>query len=172
MASAQGSAHSSAQGPAQPPTQRPAVVVTRPLGQSAALLALLASAGFESIEFPLIDIGPVADAAPLHAALGELYAPAPLGFALVVFVSPNAIDHAFAALSSAWPLQIPIGVVGPGSVAALGRQGVASPAYTLISPATGATATATQTDPVTIPRRCMRLSKRISAPMVSRTNVY
>src|SRR5471032_2397394 len=143
MASAQGSAHSSAQGP----TQRPAVVVTRPLGQSAALLALLARAGFESIEFPLIDIGPVADAAPLHAALGELYAPAPLDFALVVFVSPNAIDHAFAALSSAWPLQIPIGVVGPGSVAALARQGVASPAYTIVSPAAGATVTETPTDP-------------------------
>src|SRR5471032_2113214 len=143
MASAQGSAHSSAQGP----TQRPAVVVTRPLGQSAALLALLARAGFESIEFPLIDIGPVADAAPLHAALGELYAPAPLGFALVVFVSPNAIDHAFAALSSAWPSQIPIGVVGPGSVAALGRQGVTAPTYTIISPATGAMVTETPTDP-------------------------
>src|SRR5471032_2634687 len=143
MASAQGSAHSSAQGP----TQRPAVVVTRPLGQSAALLALLEQAGFESIEFPLIDIGPVADAAPLHAALGELYAPAPLDFALVVFVSPNAIDHAFAALSSAWPLQIPIGVVGPGSVAALARQGVASPAYTIVSPAAGATVTETPTDP-------------------------
>jgi uroporphyrinogen III methyltransferase/synthase len=155
MASAQGSAHSSAQGPTQPPTQpptqRPAVVITRPLGQSAALLALLARAGFESIEFPLIDIGPVADAAPLHAALGELYAPAPLGFALVVFVSPNAIDHAFAALSSAWPLQIPIGVVGPGSVAALARQGVTPPAYTvispLVSPAAGATVTETPTDP-------------------------
>jgi uroporphyrinogen III methyltransferase / synthase len=147
MASAQGSAHSPAQGPTQPPTQRPAVVVTRPLGQSTALLALLARAGFESIEFPLIDIGPVADAAPLHAALGELYAPAPLGFALVVFVSPNAIDHAFAALSSAWPTQIPIGVVGPGSVAALARQGVAAPTYTIISPAAAATATATQTDP-------------------------
>src|SRR5471032_192600 len=143
MASAQGSAHSSAQGP----TQRPAVVVTRPLGQSAALLALLARAGFESIEFPLIDIGPVADAAPLHAALGELYAPAPLDFALVVFVSPNAIDHAFAALSSAWPLQIPIGVVGPGSVAALARQGVAASAYTIISPAAGATVTETPTYP-------------------------
>ncbi|CAN7230148.1 fused uroporphyrinogen-III synthase HemD/membrane protein HemX [Caballeronia sp. LjRoot34] len=148
MASAQGSAHSSAQGP----TQRPAVVVTRPLGQSAVLLPLLERAGFEPIEFPLIDIGPVADAAPLHAALGELYAPAPLGFALVVFVSPNAVDHAFAALSSAWPSQIPIGVVGPGSVAALARQGVAQPAYTiispLISPAPGATATtAALTDP-------------------------
>jgi uroporphyrinogen III methyltransferase/synthase len=147
MASAQGSAHSPAQGPTQPPTQRPAVVVTRPLGQSAALFGLLERAGFESIEFPLIDIGPVADAAPLHAALGELYAPALLGFALVVFVSPNAIDHAFAALSSAWPSQIAIGVVGPGSVAALGRQGVAAPTYTIISPAAGATATATQTDP-------------------------
>jgi uroporphyrinogen III methyltransferase/synthase len=147
MASAQGSAHSSAQGPTQPPTQRPAVVITRPLGQSAVLLALLARAGFESIEFPLIDIGPVADAAPLHAALGELYAPAPLGFALVVFVSPNAIDHAFAALSSAWPSQIPIGVVGPGSVAALGRQGVTAPTYTIISPATGAMVTETPTDP-------------------------
>jgi uroporphyrinogen III methyltransferase/synthase len=147
MASAQGSAHSSAQGPTQPPTQRPAVVITRPLGQSAVLLALFARAGFESIEFPLIDIGPVADAAPLHAALGELYAPAPLGFALVVFVSPNAIDHAFAALSSAWPSQIPIGVVGPGSVAALGRQGVTAPTYTIISPATGAMVTETPTDP-------------------------
>src|SRR5471032_982587 len=143
MASAQGSAQSSAQGP----TQRPAVVVTRPLGQSTVLLGLLEQAGFESIEFPLIDIGPVADAAPLHAALGELYAPAPLGFALVVFVSPNAIDHAFAALSSAWPLQIPIGVVGPGSVAALARQGVAASAYTIISPAAGATVTETPTDP-------------------------
>jgi uroporphyrinogen III methyltransferase/synthase len=139
MASAQGSAYSSA--------QRPAVVVTRPLGQSAALLALLERAGFESIEFPLIDIGPVADAAPLHAVLGELYAPAPLGFALVVFVSPNAIDHAFAALSSAWPSQIPIGVVGPGSVAALGRQGVTAPTYTVISPSTGARVTETPTDP-------------------------
>src|SRR5471032_1021400 len=143
MASPQGSAPSSARGP----TQRPAVVVTRPLGQSTVLLGLLEQAGFESIEFPLIDIGPVADAAPLHAALGELYAPAPLGFALVVFVSPNAIDHAFAALSSAWPLQIPIGVVGPGSVAALARQGVASPAYTIVSPAAGATVTETPTDP-------------------------
>jgi len=142
MASAQGSANSPGR-----PAQRPVVVVTRPSGQSAALLALLAGAGFESIEFPLIDIGQVADAAPLRAALGELYAPAELGFALVVFVSPNAIDHAFIALSSAWPSHVAIGVVGPGSVAALARQGVAPPAYTIVSPAAGATATETPTDP-------------------------
>ncbi|CAH2790162.1 MAG: Uroporphyrinogen-III synthase (EC / Uncharacterized protein EC-HemX [uncultured Caballeronia sp.] len=147
MASAQGSTHSSAQGRTQPPAQRPAVVVTRPSGQSAALLALLERAGFESIEFSLIDIGPVADAVPLRAAIGELYALAELGFALVVFVSPNAIDHAFTALSSAWPSHVAIGVVGPGSVTALARQGVAPPAYTIISPAAGATVTETPTDP-------------------------
>jgi uroporphyrinogen III methyltransferase/synthase len=108
--------------------------VTRPSGQSAALFALLEHAGFEPIDFPLIDIGPVADNAPLQAALSELYAPAQLGFALVVFVSPNAVDHAFAALNSAWPSHVAIGVVGPGSVAALARQGVSAPAYTVLSP--------------------------------------
>jgi uroporphyrinogen III methyltransferase/synthase len=115
--------------------KRVTVVVTRPLGQSAGLLALLAAAGFEPLEFPLIDIGPVADAAPLRAALDELYAPEPHGYALVVFVSPNAIDQTFGALASAWPVNLPIGVVGPGSVAALARQGVAAPVYTVISPA-------------------------------------
>lgn len=114
--------------------QRPVVVVTRPSGQSAALLSLLNEAGVEPLEFPLIDIQPVADAAPLHAALGTLYAPVAIGYSLVVFVSPNAIDHAFAALSSAWPAHVAIGVVGPGSVAALARQGVAAPGYTVISP--------------------------------------
>jgi uroporphyrinogen III methyltransferase/synthase len=113
------------------------VVVTRPPGQSAALLTLLAAAGFEALEFPLIDIGPVVDAAPLRAALDELYAPAPHGYALVVFVSPNAIDQTFGVLASAWPVSVPIGVVGPGSIAALARQGVAAPAHTVVSPAAG-----------------------------------
>jgi len=134
--------------PSQPQAlnQRPAVVVTRPPGQSAALLARLVEAGFEPIEFPLIDINPIADTAPLRAALGELYAPAPLGLALVVFVSPNAVDHAFAALDSAWPAHVAIGVVGPGSVAALLRQGVSAPAYNVISPAVADAAEDTRYD--------------------------
>lgn len=115
-------------------SQRPVVVVTRPPGQSAALLDLLTGSGFEPLEFPLISILPVADTAPLQTALGELYAPEPLGFALVVFVSPNAIDHAFSALSSAWPVHVAIGVVGPGSVAALARQGVSKASFSVISP--------------------------------------
>jgi uroporphyrinogen III methyltransferase/synthase len=114
--------------------QRTTVVVTRPLGQSESLLSQLSTAGFDALEFPLIDIGAVADPAPLRAALDELYAPEPHGYALVMFVSPNAIEHTFRVLGSAWPVNVAIGVVGPGSVAALARQGVSAPAYTVISP--------------------------------------
>ncbi|SAK97147.1 bifunctional uroporphyrinogen-III synthetase/uroporphyrin-III C-methyltransferase [Caballeronia arationis] len=112
--------------------RRVTIVVTRPIGQSAALLALLADAGFDSLEFPLIDIAPVADDAPLRAALDELYGP--VKYALVVFVSPNAVDYAFGKLGAPWPADVPVAVVGPGSVAALARQGVAAPAHRVISP--------------------------------------
>jgi uroporphyrinogen III methyltransferase/synthase len=109
------------------------VVITRPAGQSAALMAQLSAAGVESLEFPLIEIGEVADAAPLRAALASLE-----HYALVVFVSPNAVDRAFAYHGAIWPHALPVGVVGPGSVAALARHGVEAPAYRVISPAVAA----------------------------------
>ena len=109
------------------------VVITRPAGQSSELAARLAAAGIVTLDFPLIDIAPVADEAPLRAALASLER-----YALVVFVSPNAIDHAFAKSGAIWPHALPIGVVGPGSVQALVRHGVAAPAYNVISPASGA----------------------------------
>ncbi|WP_244814061.1 fused uroporphyrinogen-III synthase HemD/membrane protein HemX [Caballeronia sp. Lep1P3] len=111
---------------------RATVVITRPAGQSSALVERLARAGFGALEFPLIDIAPVADDAPLRAALDELYGPE--RYALVVFVSPNAVDHAFGRLFAPWPADVPVAVVGPGSVAALARQGVQAPAYRVISP--------------------------------------
>jgi uroporphyrinogen III methyltransferase / synthase len=114
--------------------RRATIVITRPGGQSSALVARLADAGFDTLDFPLIDIAPVSDDAPLRAALDELYAPD--RYALVVFVSPNAIDHAFGRLHAPWPADIPVAVVGPGSVAALARQGVSAPAYRVISPST------------------------------------
>jgi uroporphyrinogen III methyltransferase / synthase len=111
-------------------TGRLTVVLTRPAGQSEALAARLAAEGVETVAFPLIDIAPVADAAPLDAAFASL-----ANYALVVFVSPNAIDCAFARFDAIWPHALPIGVVGPGSVAALARRGVEAPAYRVISPA-------------------------------------
>ncbi|HYS65480.1 MAG TPA: fused uroporphyrinogen-III synthase HemD/membrane protein HemX [Paraburkholderia sp.] len=108
------------------------VVITRPAGQSSELAARLAAAGIVTLDFPLIDIAPVADDTPLRAALASLER-----YALVVFVSPNAIDHAFAYSGAIWPHALPIGVVGPGSVQALVRHGVAAPAHNVISPPSG-----------------------------------
>lgn len=105
-------------------------VITRPAGQSASLLARLAEEGIDALEFPLIAIGPAEDEAPLREAFAALDR-----YALVVFVSPNAVDHAFARYGAIWPHALPIGVLGPGSVAALARHGVAAPAYRVISPA-------------------------------------
>ncbi|MBB5497286.1 fused uroporphyrinogen-III synthase HemD/membrane protein HemX [Paraburkholderia sp. MM5384-R2] len=109
------------------------VVITRPAGQSSELVERLEAAGLASLDFPLIDIAPVIDDAPLCAALASLER-----YALVVFVSPNAVDHAFARQDDIWPHALPIGVVGPGSVHALARHGVSAPEHRVISPAAGA----------------------------------
>ncbi|MFL9896153.1 fused uroporphyrinogen-III synthase HemD/membrane protein HemX [Paraburkholderia sp. RL17-381-BIF-C] len=109
------------------------VVITRPAGQSNELIARLAEVGLATLDFPLIDVAPVTDDAPLRAALSSLER-----YALVVFVSPNAVDHAFAHSDTIWPHALPIGVVGPGSVQALARHGVSAPAYNMISPPSGA----------------------------------
>jgi uroporphyrinogen III methyltransferase/synthase len=74
------------------------VVITRPAGQSAALAAQLTAAGIATLDFPLIEIAPADDVAPLHAVLGALER-----YALVVFVSPNAVDYAFTQFGAIWP---------------------------------------------------------------------
>lgn len=104
-------------------------VLTRPAGQSADLAARLAGDGVATLEFPLIEIAPVEDDAPLRTALDALE-----NYALVVFVSPNAIDRALERMDRAWPSSVPVGAVGPGSVAALARHGIAAPAYEVVSP--------------------------------------
>ncbi|WP_306393920.1 uroporphyrinogen-III synthase [Telluria beijingensis] len=104
------------------------VVVTRPRAQADGL-ALSARALGRAVEIlPLLEIAPVDDPAPLRAALANLP-----GYALVVFVSPNAVDAAFTHVAS-WPAQVPLAVVGEGSRAALARHGVAAPGYTIHSP--------------------------------------
>lgn len=104
-------------------------VLTRPDGQSAGLAAQLAEAGCDVLDFPLIDIAPLDDPAPLAAAFAAL-----ADYALVIFVSPNAIDRALAQYGAIWPNALPVGVVGPGSVAALERHGIAAPAHRVIAP--------------------------------------
>ncbi|NML30989.1 fused uroporphyrinogen-III synthase HemD/membrane protein HemX [Paraburkholderia antibiotica] len=117
------------------------VVITRPAGQSGELTEQLAAAGLATLDFPLIDIAPVIDDAPLRAALASLER-----YALVVFVSPNAVDQTFARHPGIWPHALPIGVVGPGSVHALARHGIAAPEHRVISPVVSAADEATSFD--------------------------
>jgi uroporphyrinogen-III synthase len=105
------------------PFSRPAampdpVVVTRPPAQAAELQRRVVAAGRHAILFPLLEIQPLPDQHALRQALRTLE-----NYALVAFVSPNAIDAAFAARPD-WPHGVPLAVVGEGSRQALQRHGV------------------------------------------------
>jgi uroporphyrinogen-III synthase len=107
------------------------VVITRPRGQAEALAQAVAATGRQVVLLPLLEIAPLADQSALRAALGCLP-----DYALVAFVSPNAIDAAFAHIG-AWPDGVAIAVLGEGSRAALARHGVTGPAVEIHSPPPG-----------------------------------
>jgi uroporphyrinogen III methyltransferase/synthase len=129
--------------------RRFSAVLTRPGEQSVALARTLEAAGIEAIQFPLIDIRPNPDTREIDAALRGIdrgTEPATHRYALVFFVSPNAIEHAFgraqalgvpladalACRDGAWPI---VAVVGPGSVQALARYGVRPGSHQVLAPA-------------------------------------
>jgi len=118
-----------AHGSGESPVSKPTVIVTRPAAQAADLSAALGAAGFATFEFPLLEIAPVRDPQPLLQALAALEQ-----YALVVFVSPNAIEHALAHLGTPWPAQVPVGVLGPGSVRALAQHGISAPRVSVVAP--------------------------------------
>lgn len=94
------------------------VIITRPLAQAGALADAVRALGREAVVLPLLEIAPLADATALKTALAALDQ-----YALVAFVSPNAIDAAFAHLA-VWPAGVTLAVLGEGSRAALARHGV------------------------------------------------
>ncbi len=95
-----------------------AVVITRPRAQAEPLAARLAAAGLPATIFPLLDIQPLADTGLLAQTMARLH-----DYALVAFVSPNAVDAAFSFISQ-WPAGVIAAVVGEGSRQALARHGV------------------------------------------------
>ncbi|KGF80025.1 uroporphyrinogen III synthase [Massilia sp. JS1662] len=105
-----------------------AVVITRPRQQAEPLARAVAALGRTPLILPLLDISPLLDDAPLRAALARLR-----DYALVAFVSPNAVDAAFALIEQ-WPPEVALAVVGEGSRAALARHGINGAAYRVYSP--------------------------------------
>ena len=71
------------------------VVITRPRAQAEGLARAVAAIGRTPVVLPLLEIAPLPDTSALRAALAALE-----GYALVAFVSPNAVDAAFAVLAA------------------------------------------------------------------------
>lgn len=106
-----------------------AVVITRPRAQALPLAERVAALGRQAEVLPLLDISPLPDPGPLRAVLARLP-----DFALVAFVSPNAIDAAFAHIP-AWPAGVTLAVLGEGSRVALAAHGITPDAVDIVSPA-------------------------------------
>jgi len=106
----------------------PAVVITRPLRQAEGLAAAVAALGRRPVILPLLEIAPAEDQAGLARMFGGLH-----DYALVAFVSPNAVDAAFAHIPR-WPDGVAIAVVGEGSRQALARHGVDATRVTIHCP--------------------------------------
>lgn len=105
-----------------------AVVITRPRAQAAGLAHAVAALGRTPVLLPLLEISPLADQAHLKTVLAGL-----AGYALVAFVSPNAIDAAFAHIE-AWPDGVALAVLGEGSRAALAEHGLTDANARIASP--------------------------------------
>lgn len=98
------------------------VLVTRPQPQADEWVAKLAQRGLDAVALPLLAIAPAADAAAVAAAWRLLPS-----LALVMFVSPNAVQHFFALRPAGhpWPAGLIAGGTGPGTYRALAESGVA-----------------------------------------------
>jgi uroporphyrinogen-III synthase len=98
------------------------IVVTRPRDQAEQLVRGIELAGGTAILFPLLDISPVADPAPLSQLAARLHE-----FNLAIFISPNAVRYGMAAIraAGALPEALRVATVGLGSEMALRKLGVA-----------------------------------------------
>lgn len=107
---------------------RDAVVITRPRAQADALARQVEAIGREAVVLPLLEIVPLPDQSELIRTLSGLRR-----YAMVAFVSPNAIDAAFAHIAD-WPREVTLAVLGEGSRAALARHGLHAGNASIVSP--------------------------------------
>jgi uroporphyrinogen III methyltransferase/synthase len=111
------------------------LLVTRPAGQSAELIALLAERGIRGIGVPTVEIVPSPPGGELERALLSLD-----GVAWLVITSSNgaaAVARRMAGLGCALPANTRVAAVGPATAAALERRGIrvdhVPPAYRTVA---------------------------------------
>ncbi|MDZ7803512.1 uroporphyrinogen-III synthase [Thiohalophilus sp.] len=98
------------------------VVITRPPHQSADLQQQLEQAGARPLLFPLLAIDQPADPAAAQQALSRLRE-----YDLLIFISPNAVQHALVLLPDGLPNNLPLACVGRGTARALQQAAGRSP---------------------------------------------
>jgi len=98
------------------------IVVTRPMRQAERLAQLVRAAGGEPILYPVIEIRDVDNPDRLNDLIDRLDE-----FDLAVFVSPNAAAKAVGLVTErrAFPAELAVAAVGPGTARELARLGVA-----------------------------------------------
>jgi uroporphyrinogen-III synthase len=97
------------------------ILVTRPAGQAVGLTSQIAARGGDAVCFPLIDITPPESWQAVDDAIARLDV-----YALVLFVSPNAVTHGLGRLLSQrpWPAGLAAGAIGPGTGRMLSQAGL------------------------------------------------
>jgi uroporphyrinogen-III synthase len=112
----------------------PLVLVTRPQPQADEWVARLQALGLRAVALPLLGIAAPADPAPVLAAWAGLAAHLAAHPAVVMFVSPSAVERFFALkpVGLAWPAGTIAAGTGPGTRRALLAAGV--PAAAVLTP--------------------------------------
>jgi uroporphyrinogen-III synthase len=109
------------------------VLITRPADQAAQWVERLRSLEIDAVPLPLIEIRPASEPLAVVLAWSRINQ-----LRLVVFVSPNAVDHFFALKPAGlrWPMGLGVASTGPGTTRALLAQGV--PAQRIAEPSANA----------------------------------
>ena len=97
------------------------ILVTRPAGQAAALVAGIEKLGGRATHIPFLAINPVANLSDLENIAARLET-----YEACIFVSANAVHSAWPTLTcrQPWPEKLAAAVVGPGSARVLSELGV------------------------------------------------
>jgi len=99
------------------------IAVTRPREQAAALVHEICKMGGSCIQFPLLEISPLADDTKLRALVARLHE-----YQLAIFISPNAVRYGMLTIkqSGGLPPTLAVATVGMSSAKALNDYGVAN----------------------------------------------
>ncbi len=102
---------------------KPTVLITRPVGQEAALRMSLEAAGYRAVACPMITIEPALELSPAQRTVIHNLDQ----YQHVIFVSSNAVRFGMDSIGDYWP-QLPVDLnwytVGEGSARALAEYGV------------------------------------------------